>query len=225
MTDKNDALKLINEPVFVGFDEQANKVRVQLFFWSIVSLILMWFHLEIDKHSSFLGLKFVGLTNEIILYVLLILLIYLLFHFLWLSMDAFIEWKHRKSGYRELFVNVKTFEDLNIDSPKARQSSLAFYWNYKVLDSITRYEKEVSKCLSKPIENLNSRDIENVKDSIDELKELLSGELLSEPLKQFDKSFKFFSLSQNSRWFWLEFSLPVMLSVISIGSLICKLSC
>ena len=228
MKNTEGASKLITEPVFLGFDAHANKVRLQLFFWSAVSLIILGFNLKVSVDSSLLGLKFEGLTNETVLSILLILLIYMFFHFLWLSNDAYREWKLRKSGYRELFVNPKAVENSVVDQTKDRQSSLLFYWNYRVLDSVSRLNPlidEIASNLEEGNTEFNKNDLNKITEPLEEIKRLISCEGFGIPksLEEFEKGFKFFSFSQNTRWFWLEFLLPIVLSLSAVVGLTCKL--
>jgi hypothetical protein len=95
----NERLKeLLSHPVFLMHDTNTKVIRAQLFFLSVVSIILVCSQIKIGEGSSILGIKLEGLTSEHIYLLLLLLLVYQLVHFVWASSESFMEWRLRQTA-------------------------------------------------------------------------------------------------------------------------------
>ncbi|MBI1424701.1 MAG: hypothetical protein GC149_14745 [Gammaproteobacteria bacterium] len=230
--------KVLGEPVICEFDSKTQKMRTTLFLLSVISIAYMTEGLKIDKASSVLGFKFDGLTDNLFRHVLFITILYLTIHFLWSSWDCFIEWRLRITGTRLAFsAGAATFGSDESDSHKNPKQSTLYNW-WKSRASSKSYE-EFSTKLNELFNELTT-DIQNK--SCDELKansitsqlqsirgeiaalnnfvaaeiKILESNRIPASLKRFDSWFKLFLKSQNIRWFFIEFLLPITLSLAAI---------
>jgi hypothetical protein len=62
--------KILGEPFAMDFSDYVRKIRNGLIITSIISIALLLGELRIAPDSTFLGLKFTGLTNNFILHTL-----------------------------------------------------------------------------------------------------------------------------------------------------------
>ncbi len=122
-------LKVLGEPVICEFDDKTQKIRTTLFLLSIISISYILGGLKIEAASSFLGLKFSGLDDQLFRYMLLGAVAYLAMHFVWCAVDSFIEWRLRITGTKVAFVTTGTFASEHADYPNdPRQSTLYNWW-------------------------------------------------------------------------------------------------
>ena len=235
--------KALGEPVFIGFDDKTTKIRTSLFLLSVVSIGYALGGLQIDENSSFLGLKFTGLNDELFRTGLLVTMVYLLVHFLWNSVDTFVEWMLRISGTRVAFTTGSFYGNKNCDYPKhPRQSTLYNWWKGQsgILDVVdTRWKSIQSQAVKTRQDTDKQQDkldplgqkalidlqrtlkallekADNIHLMQEELKKLYGAERIEVSLQRFDSWFKLFLQSQNLRWITIEFSLPVGLALWAI---------
>lgn len=95
--DKNPA-HILTHPVFIGLENNGRVIRAQLFFFSVIALIISYFELKVNEQSSILGVKFDNLQEWHVQLVLAVLISYLLFHFFLVSIEAIMEFRLRLSG-------------------------------------------------------------------------------------------------------------------------------
>lgn len=208
--------KILGEPVFLGHDTNAKVVRAQLLLVSALTIAYMSMGLNISNDSSFLGIRFTNLNEGHIQAILLILLIYLAIHFAWLSFDAFVEWKLRLTGTKSAFSigDEMSFSNDIEDYPKdPRQSTLYNFYLTRMRQNLI----DVQNTLSKYPGNADHADIRAVRKYVDSVEQQLNSPRVAVSLKRFDNWFKYFAISQNLRWFALEFSLPLLLSILAIS--------
>lgn len=232
--------KVLGEPVLIGFDDKTTKIRTFLFLFSVVSIGYALGGLKIDATSSFLGLKFTGLNDELFRTGLLVTVGYLLIHFIWNSFDTFLEWRLRISGTRVAFTTGSFFGNKDCDYPKEpRQSTLYNWWrgqanlldivntrfraSEKIVDHAKQYDQECQPSLDPAVkQNLIifektlkhvTADVDNFKSMLEELKKLYDSKRIDVSLKRFDNWFNLFLQSQNLRWIVIEFSLPAGLGL------------
>lgn len=215
--DKLDGVeKILKEPVFIGHDTTAKVVRAQLFFVSAISIAYMLMGLKISADSAILGFKFTNLNAGHIEAVLLVLLIYLIIHFVWLSWDALMEWRLRITGTRTAFVTTGTMADKNGDYPaNPRQSTL---YNFYVTEMQNKLI-DLHDAIEGATKNLENNDKDAIKTRLDEVKGLIDSPRVSVSLHRFDNWFKYFLISQNLRWIFIEFLFPVGLAFWAVGLL------
>lgn len=91
-TDQEKVGKILGEPFAMDFSDYVRKIRNTLIITSIISVALLLGGLRIAPESTFLGLKFTGLNNELILRTLFFLNAYTFTHFFWSSINHFQEW-------------------------------------------------------------------------------------------------------------------------------------
>lgn len=123
------AKKVLGEPFATELSEVGWKVRNHLFISSIISIIYVLAKLHIEPDSTLLGLKFSGLNDQVLQWGLLGINIYFTSHFIWLSVDGFIEWRLRITGTRQAFITAGTFGSEDADyTSNPRQSTLYNWW-------------------------------------------------------------------------------------------------
>ncbi|AZR83007.1 hypothetical protein [Thiomicrospira sp. S5] len=217
----NERLKeLLSHPVFLMHDTNTKVIRAQLFFLSVVSIILVCSQIKIGEGSSILGIKLKGLTSEHIYILLLLLLVYQLVHFVWASSESFMEWRLRQTALDTGGLGRGGLEIKERDiSGEVRQTTIyAFLLNStqyslkRLQDNINVLTEENAEKTYKEIEN----EVKNLEDSINHKR-------LDEAMWRFDNWFLMFCKFQNWRWLILEFSLPVILAVSGISLLLLKL--
>jgi hypothetical protein len=116
---------LMGKPVFIGYDTKTQIVRTQLFLFSTIAIVFGAYDFQIVSETSFLGVKFKGLSTDVFNAVMTTALGYLMVHFVWLSIEAFQEWRIRLTGSTQVYSSGSSYgsgyEDYT-DNP--RQSTL-----------------------------------------------------------------------------------------------------
>lgn len=228
------AQKALGEPLMPEFTDYMRRARSLLIVVSVMSIGVVIGGLVIDPSSSVLGVRFQGLSDELIRKGLLIANAYLLIHFLWGGFDSWLEWSARLTGTRVAFVTTGTFASEHGDYPSdPRQSTLYCWWKEqasriasltepleKTEEKLSRWEKRVEEAILKNDPNLMTivqsfRDIrtniEDVKRKIENVEKTLTATRIPSSLKRFDSRFKLMLRSQNIRWLILELAFPLLL--------------
>lgn len=121
--------KYLGEPIFLGLDDKAEKLKRNLIIFSSMLIFSLKFDLSIDTSSPLLGVKLTGLTNGQVYFALLIIVVYMLLHYAWALQDAFMEWKIRLTGTRVEYITVGRVASESGDHPNnPRQSTLYNWW-------------------------------------------------------------------------------------------------
>lgn len=230
----------LGNPVMCEFSAPIQKIRSTLFFFSIVGFAVTLGGLTIDQSSSFLGLKFNNLTHDFVRQILFWVILYLIIHFIWGSIDCFVEWRLRLTGTRVSYITAASYTSEHGDYPSdPRQSTLHNWWknhasqignlNEKI-ESINQNLEQCQTGLSKKIEessnpswgafqsNLSQAvtNLSNLSGAVKEAEKTISAERIPASLMRFDNWCQFFLRSQNLRWIVIEFSLPIVLGIVSI---------
>ncbi|MHC4337552.1 MAG: hypothetical protein ACYSTG_06330 [Planctomycetota bacterium] len=244
MEDREDKIKavqkVLGEPVMCEFDAKTQKIRTMLFLLSVVSIAYGIGGLQIEEGSSILGLKFTGLSDDLFRYLLLGAVAYLALHFLWCSVDNFLEWKLRITGTRVAFVTTGTYASEHADYPNDPRQSTLYNWWQGQARSIGDTDKRIDEIsatfekINKEIEgvrdkgetlNINNviqslthvrNEIVNLRGKVEEIQKTLNADRVPASLDRFDSWFRIFLKSQNIRWLLIEFGLPVSLSGYAI---------
>jgi hypothetical protein len=230
------ARKLLGNPVDIGFDENALKVRRNLFIFSSITVYLHLTNIEVGSTLTLTGFELKGF-NEANLYLgLLFINLYHLSHFSWYAFEAFYEWRLRITGSRAL--STLAFENRPIDHPTdPRQATLYSWWinranklsdTFKVLDDHISWNLKMKNALENgEFKNINSwYSLEQYKIIDDSIQSVLSGyqklaDTINDPritlsLYRFDEWNKTFWNSQNFRWITIECGLPLALGFSSV---------
>ncbi|MCD8551138.1 MAG: hypothetical protein LRY75_21890 [Shewanella xiamenensis] len=241
---KNAVQKILSEPVLVAFPENVIKVRNHLMILCFVSLFLTLGGIGIDPSSTFFGLKFKNLDDELIFYGLVILLVYQLIQFIWYSYDALQEWELRTTGTKGAFSPVNDMnldERIHPDFPSDPRNSTLYYWwktqtkyiaNIEPLfneakEKMDELEKRVHEATDRNSFSRETINISNqvqplkeswaeISSSLKAIKETLSSDQIPESLGTFERRFKFFLVSQNLRWILIEYTAPIILALVSL---------
>jgi hypothetical protein len=245
-SDKNikGVQKVLSEPIFIAFPENVKKVRNHLMILCFVSLFLTLGGIGIDPSSTFFGLKFKNLDDELIFNGLIVLLIYQLIQFVWYSYDTLQEWELRTTGVNGAFSPVNEMnldENIHPDFPTdARNSTLYYWWKTQTkyignLEPLFSDAKEKMDELEKRVHEATDRDSlsrdtmnisihvmplkeswAEVSSSLKAIKETLSSDQIPRSLNTFDRRFRFFLASQNIRWILIEYTAPIVLASVSL---------
>ena len=243
-------LKTLEEPVIIEFTESVQKIRKNIILSSFISLFITIGGVQIDPESTFFGLKFSDLSNELIYNGLLIILIYLLIHFLWRSYDTLQEWEVRVTGAKGAFkrADINDIDEaIHPSYPSDPRNSTLYYWWATQAKKIASVRDDISSSQDKLLELENvihqlredkkenlSRDTVNIslhvhpikedwhsiKNSIDAIEKTLTATQLIKSLATFDRRYKYFLRSQNFRWIIIDFALPFILASFAISKIV-----
>lgn len=231
-TDQEKVEKILGEPFAMDFSDYVRKIRNNLIITSLISIALLLGGLRIAPDSTFLGLKFTGLDNNLILQTLFFLNAYIFIHFLWSSHDHFQEWWLRLTGTKVAYVTTGRFSAEGADYPSdPRQSTLYNWWNDEArkisslqepLNNIQTKLKEWEATITKSPEGADtnvvntftlrvSEDVNKLNASVEQIGKTLESPRIPASLKRFDGHFQFFLRSQNLRWLIIELGFPLAL--------------
>jgi hypothetical protein len=239
--------KVLGDPAFLELTENAWKIRTNLIFTSVISIAVVFGDLHLEPDSQIMGLKFKGLSDMILTNGLIALVAYLLFHFLWASVDALLEWRLRITGTRVAFVTTARLASEHGDYPSdPRQSTLYNWWkdearkigNFgaKVQDMDNRLSDWESEMKAKFSQGADAMNIANAIRPVVGLREELAkftrelkasvasieGARVPVSLRRFDSWFGLFLRSQNLRWLLIEFLAPVLVGGYALFLLVAR---
>lgn len=214
----NEVEKVLKEPVFLGHDTNAKVVRAQLFLVSAMTVTYISMGLEISADSSFLGLKFNNLNEGHIQAGLLVILIYQIIHFVWLSWDALFEWRLRITGTKTVFSTGMKFGSGEADFPDdPRQSTLYNFYYSNMLPNITKEFNKLKEAANTP----DDKSFRETQSQLNLVHKQLNSRRLKVSINRFDNWYKYFLISQNLRWLVIEFGFPIILAASAI-TLLCN---
>jgi hypothetical protein len=110
--------KVLGEPVFIYLSDYARRVKNSLVFCSILGIGLSFSNISVSDDSSIFGIRLENLTHAHIQILLLVLIVYFCFHYAWVVVDNFIEWRLRITGTKTTFVTGGTIGSNQADYPK-----------------------------------------------------------------------------------------------------------
>lgn len=234
----DEAVEILGKPVYIGFDDNALKVRRNLFIFSSISLFLVITGISVNsKDTVVFGVHLVGVTNEYVYLAFLIFNFYHFIHFLWYAIEAFVEWRLRITGTNTLKSKNDTYRDqyeVFISDP--RQSTL-YNWYREILpqiQSIVPVAEMAFARVDRMKTYLEARDLNGHisldRDEIIALHETCNMTLsmverftrtygnprILKSMKRFDSWYMFLLASHNKRWIVLECFLPLFLGVLSL---------
>lgn len=227
--------KVLGEPAFSEFPENAWKVRTNLILAAVISISVVFGDLHIEPDSQILGLKFKGLTDTVLTNGLIAVVAYLLIHFLWVSIDALLEWRLRVTGTKVAFVTTGRFSSEHGDYPSdPRQSTLYNWWKSEAgrVGNLAKNASEISQKLNEWESTLKAKfsegaDAMNIVNAttqlastreqlarlgreVKEASDAINAARISASLKRFDRWYGLFLRSQNLRWLLVDFLTPVL---------------
>ncbi|WP_324046625.1 hypothetical protein [Aeromonas caviae] len=219
---------ILKNPVVNEQTETQRKIKNNIVAFSVVSIFIYHGGLSISKESTFLGLKFDGLTDGLIYLGLFTLIIYSCIHYLWYVYEDFLNYKLRFTSFQQLDHGVEYSLCVVPKLDDYRNNTLYNWWVYKKnylvdsmninesllnsLDSIEKsYFNSTKDKWDPSIEQalLDAKSLSgSVNDSIKHMRLILSQPPFSDILPNFHFSFKRFILSQNIRWLVFEILFP-----------------
>lgn len=237
--------KALGQPFAADFTENVRKIRMNLMIVSFISLVIFYAKINIESDSTFFGLKFKGINDNLITVILVILLIYNLVHFIWCAIDNILEWWLRLTGTRVAFITGFKWDNKYKDSPNdPRQSTLYTWWlnnsfhipNLEIefrnlqqktqeyvdkLEGLDEINPNQRISVNSSVQDLINK-LKQLDGSFEKLKEIISSERITVSLKRFDNIFYFFLKNQNIRWIVFEIGLPILLGIWGVVCLIVK---
>ena len=236
---KSSVDQVLGAPVATEFSDYARKIRASLVFISSAALFIHINNVEIDPKGSIFGLHFLNLEWPMILSGLFTMNMYLLIHFIWISLDVYNEHRLRVSGAKELRKGVHDngWGDYPSDP---RQSTLYSYWKKQkesvadlsltineippmvqaIEDLAKEFKTGTHKSRGAELKTLGTelkQTIQNQSNVLGRIETVLSDPSTERRLEKFDKKFFFYNKSQNIRWTFIEFGLPVTAGGIAVG--------
>lgn len=241
MNNSEEAIKkVLQEPFINEFPDYVRKIRNSLIIISVISIFAYYTGVTVSTDSKFLGLDFENLEPVHLNIIFLILNFYFFIHFLWCSLQNFVEWRLRLTGTKEAYPNSPGFASEDIDRlGDFHQSTLYRWWHYKV-DKIKNFEgfmnhiagslekietqffetpsptaevhRDITKSLKKVSENLIT-----LSSNVENLSKMQESKRIKVSLERFDNWFRIILKSQNLRWVFFELSMPLVLGVSSIA--------
>lgn len=233
--------KVLGEPIFIGLSDDAKRVRSRLMTTAILAIALSLGGLQVNSGAPIFGFQLSGITDGIVTTAITAILTYLLFHFLWLSVDAFREWRLRITGSRVAHQTVARAASEHGDYPNdPRQSTLYVWWLAQTRELrrvailfdeaselISQWKHEVGASLTKKGDIQSMHTANQQADLIDKKMEemrrvlrktegIVQSNRVPVSLGRFDKWHKEFSRSQNLRWLMIDICTPVVLGLAGV---------
>lgn len=232
--------KALGNPVAGDLSENALKVRRNLLVFGVISIAITIGGIKIDPTSSFLGFKFIGLSDRLIINSLLLTNLYFILHFIWYAFEGFLEWRLRVTGTRVAFMTGARFGSEHADYPDdPRQSTLYNWWKdqasqigsfrtttNELSEKVQEWEGKISSFqdgndslnLANAMSTLSQAksSIEKLNTQIQNTEKILTAHRIPYSLSRFDGWFKLFLKSQNLRWIIIDIIIPVVVGITAI---------
>lgn len=189
-----------------------------------------------SSNPTVFGVQLQGLSNEVIGWCLLWVVLYLWIHFVWLASDALQEWRLRQTGTRVTTASAARWGTSNEDSPgDPRQSTLYTWWREqaKHLGHSKKLADDARAVISPWIEQGLPGEIDDqikarlltlatniavLDGTIKHAVTVLESHRPAVSLARFDAAYRRFARSQNLRWVMIEFGLPLVVGAAGLAS-------
>lgn len=143
--------KNFENPVFTDLDNLIDKSRTKLISFSLLSFFICRYDIDMSKGLSFLGISIKNINTCDIAHILVILLLYMLINFIWMSLNKLKEWDIRRTGISKQKIKQQQrgfgnkFEDM--DNPNEKQASLYSFIlsNQKITCEDSRIQASLEK--------------------------------------------------------------------------------
>lgn len=214
--------KRLGKPEELSFTDVEIKIRTKLLFFSVLSLVMVKNGISINTNKPIFGIWLQGdsLDDQFIFKSMFWVIVYLLIHFIWSSLDIFSVWWLRLSG---LFNKEKNSYDIGgwwynqIESLEAHKN-LALTARDKI-DELKPHEIPKDQQVGKLREFLGPAisNIELVQEHLAENPQIIVS------LKRFGTLPTFLLISQNLRWLLIELLAPILIGVYAVFSLFIRI--
>lgn len=125
---KEDIEKVLEKPVFEGFDENTLRIRRNLLIFSFIGFLINYFSIDI-KGASFLGLEVENLDTSLINNILVIIIFYHLCHFFMNAWDFILWLKIRITGtFKNIDSDGAIMTDPEGEYLKDKRNSTFYWW-------------------------------------------------------------------------------------------------
>lgn len=233
--------KALGEPIFSEFSDKTWRIRTNLLIVSVISIAVVLSNLHIEPGSTVFGLKFAGLTDEVVRTGLFWVTTYLIVHFIWGAWDNLLEWRVRVTGTRLAFVTAGVIASEHADYPNnPKQSTLYSWWKYnsrkignigyktlQIEKELEDFEKQLRQKFNTGTDAMNivnacsviggtRNEIIKLTQGVAEAVKTIEAKRIPVSLKRFDNWFQILLRSQNLRWLVLEFFFPVLLAAYAL---------
>jgi hypothetical protein len=143
--------KNLENPVFTDLDNLIDKSRTKLISFSLLGFFICRYDIDMSKGLSFLGISIKNINTCDIAHILIILLLYILINFIWMSLNKLKEWNIRRTGISKQKIKQQQrgfgnkFEDM--DNPNEKQASLYSFIlsNQKITCEDSRIQASLEK--------------------------------------------------------------------------------
>ncbi len=211
--------RVLGEPFLDEFSENTYRIRRNLIAAGGIAIFYKTFELNISEESSFLGIKLDGLTYDKTDLIALVVISYLLCHFLVSTVTHFGYWRLRLSGMRVRYLTAAEFAGDVEDSPSDPLQSTLFWHLKRKTFAFKELEKKFGEIDTKLDDILkDGRECDQYNEvltqvskklkSISETFEGLDRTIVS--LSRFDACFSNFQFIQISRWILVEWAFPLV---------------
>ncbi len=242
--------KALGEPLGLQASDDLLKTRRNLMVAGALS-VFIWsaglsLHTPSDGQSyTVFGIALKGLSHQDFMAALSLLLLYLIAHFVWGSVDLMAEFRLRVTGSRVAHVTAGKYSVEEKDHPDdPRQSTLYNWWidqarsleNFpqqfrESQESLSRYLQSV-EAISKLSDDQFDQNLNNVLRSgaevnvqlqklsvkLDQTIKIVESNRVPISLQRFDNAFRAHAVIQNLRWIPMDFLIPVGLGIFGFGT-------
>ncbi len=221
--------KALGEPFLFEFTEYVRKVRNNLMFLGILSILVVYKNINISNDSSLFGLKLQGWNMHLIYVILFSLVTYFLVHFIWLAWDYFLEWRLRLTGTHGVNKYNTVPNEMDIAND-LRQTTLYSWWVQNT--NYLKPTKEIIASIEKSFYDINHDNnprtaqeqysniiahLSAINQNLNILTAAVERERIPASLEKFDNTFFHFQKSQGWRWAIIELYIPVWIAVFALS--------
>lgn len=225
--------KTLGEPFMLEFTDYIRKVRNNLMFLGVLSIFIVYQHINIESGSSLFGLKLQGWNMHLIHIVLFGLITYFLIHFIWLAWDYYTEWKLRLTGTH--LIHQGAFQPEEIDIVNDLRQTTLYHWWLKHTKNINPL-KEIISSLEKSVLQIKDdtgessrvkeeqyinivNNLASINQNLNTFTKAIESKRIPASLEKFDNTFYHFQKSQGWRWAIIELFLPILIGVFALSGL------
>ena len=221
----NDQIdKLFIKPNIEPLDQNSQRIRRNLFVFSIVGLFITKGAANLDlSNSSFLGVKFHDLNITYVHTYLLVSILYFTVHFIWSTLDSFKENMMRLTGVAiPMVTQSMTWGSRYNQAPNTddkRQTSI-YSWYAMHYKSFVAQENLINEKLKSVTDEASKKIFEELNNEIKLFKS--RHDYIDAALQRYERGFWKYQISQTLRWLFLDYVIPLALGCVSIYFLTSK---